>query len=240
MPTPSIEVPVPALVRIPEGWFWMGSEAGQDNERPVHRVWIDAFELAACQVTNAEYGRFLAATGATPPPQWGDSNFNHPEQPVVTVSWFDAVEYCLWLSATTGHSYRLPTEAEWERAARGGVEYKRYPWGDADPQALPDYNQRWKNGPEAVGRYARNGYGLYDIGDNVHEWCADWYEADYYAVSPERNPRGPDAGTRRASRGGSWRHHIKASRCAARSSIPPQFQYADYGFRIACDLAPSA
>jgi formylglycine-generating enzyme required for sulfatase activity len=73
--------------------------------------------------------------------------------------------------------------------------------------------------------------------DNVHEWCSDWYAPDYYAVSPERNPRGPETGVRRASRGGSWRHHIKMSRCAARSSIPPEFKYADYGFRVACDPA---
>jgi formylglycine-generating enzyme required for sulfatase activity len=81
--------------------------------------------------------------------------------------------------------------------------------------------------------YAPNAYGLYNIGDNVHEWCADWYDAAYYVVSPERNPRGPLAGTRRASRGGSWRHHIKVTRTAARSSIPPEFKYADYGFRVA-------
>ncbi len=76
--------------------------------------------------------------------------------------------------------------------------------------------------------------------DNVHEWCSDWYAPDYYAVSPERNPRGPETGERRASRGGSWRHHIKMSRCAARSSIPPEFQYADYGFRVACDTTAAS
>jgi formylglycine-generating enzyme required for sulfatase activity len=101
------------------------------------------------------------------------------------------------------------------------------------PEELPDYARRWKNGPEAVGRYAPNPYGLFNMGDNVHEWCADWYDAHYYERSPERNPGGPAEVGRRASRGGSWRHHIKASRCAARSSIPPEFKYADYGFRVA-------
>lgn len=211
----------------------MGSEQGQDNERPVHRVWVDVFQLAACQVTNADYARYLAASGVTPPPMWNDALFNHPAQPVVAVSWFDAVAYCEWLSRQTGHRYRLPTEAEWERAARGGKEGKLFSWGDAPPQSLPDYARRWLTGPEPVGRYAPNGFGLYDIGDNVHEWCSDWYQANYYAVSPEQNPQGPPSGTRRASRGGSWRHHIKAARCAARSSIPPEFQYADYGFRVA-------
>jgi formylglycine-generating enzyme required for sulfatase activity len=234
---PAQSTPVePKLVRIPEGWFGMGWETGQDNERPVHRVWVDGLYLAACQVTNAEYARFLGATGTQPPPFWDESNFNHPEQPVVAVSWFEAVKYCEWLSAASGRLYRLPTEAEWERAARGGAEGKLFPWGDALPQSLPEYEIRWKTGPEPVGHHAPNAFGLYDICANVHEWCSDWYQADYYTNSPERNPAGPSNGERRASRGGSWRHHIKVSRCAARSSIPPQFHYADYGFRVACDV----
>jgi len=225
----------PRLVTIPAGWFRMGSEAGQENERPVHRVWVDSFCLAACQVTNAEYDRFLRATGGRVPALWDDANFNQPEQPVVAVSWFEAVKYCEWLSAISSRKYRLPTEAEWERAARGGMEGKLFPWGDDPPQSLPNYNQRWKAGPEPVARSTPNGFGLYDMCQNVHEWCSDWYQPDYYAVSAQRNPRGPESGERRASRGGSWRHHIKVTRCAARSSIPPQFQYADYGFRVACD-----
>ena len=214
----------------------MGSESGQDNERPLHRVWVDAFQLAACQVTNAEYGHFLRDTGTLPPPYWTDPNFKHPRQPMVAVSWFEAVKYCEWLTALCGRHFRLPTEAEWERAARAGAEGKLYPWGDAPPQSLPDYDERWKNGPEPVAQHAPNGFGLYDICENVHEWCSDWFAPDYYSNSPDRNPAGPPTGSRRASRGGSWRHHVKVSRCAARSSIPPQLQYADYGFRVACDL----
>ncbi len=230
----------PQLVRIPEGWFWMGSEAGQDNERPVHRVWVDEFRLASYAVTIAGYADFVHATGNPPAPFSGSLDFNHPEQPVVAVSWFDAVKYCEWLSLSTGLRYRLPTEAEWERAARGGVEHRLYPWGDSPPQSLPNYEKRWKRGPEPVAQSAPNGFGLYEICENVHEWCSDWYQASYYAESPERSPRGPARGERRASRGGSWRHHIKASRCAARSSIPPEFHYADYGFRVACDLDSGA
>jgi len=229
----------PSLVVIPAGWFRMGSESGQENERPVHRVWIDSFYLAACQVTNAEYARFLDATASAVPPQWDNPNFNHPEQPVVAISWFEAVKYSEWLSVISGRKYRLPTEAEWERAARGGVEDKPFPWGDEPPQSLPNYAERWKNGPEQVARSAPNSFGLYDMCQNVHEWCSDWYQPDYYAHSPERNPRGPHTGERRTSRGGSWRHHVKVTRCAARSSIPPQFQYADYGFRVAGDLGSS-
>lgn len=223
----------PLMRPIPEGWFLMGCDAGRDDEKPAHRVWVGAFELAAFQTTNTGYARFLQATNHARPPLWDDPNFNHPEQPVVAVSWFDAVAYCEWLSRALGKQFRLPTEAEWERAARGGAEGELYPWGDAEPETLPNYATRWKDGPETVGLYAPNPYGLYNLGDNVHEWCADWYDPNYYAVSPERSPQGPPSGSRRASRGGSWRHHIKVTRTAARSSIPPEFKYADYGFRVA-------
>ena len=230
----------PALVEIDAAWFLMGSNGGQDCERPVHRVWVDAFFLAATQVTNAEYDRFLHATSTLPPPFRNDPNFSHPQQPVAGVSWHEATRYCEWLSAQTGRAYRLPTEAEWELAARDGFEQKQFPWGNEPPQSLPDYATRWQNGPEQVARYAPNRFGIYDICDNVHEWCSDWYDPNYYAISPERNPRGPDAcplhPPRKSSRGGSWRHHIKVARCSARSSIPPEFHYADYGFRVACDL----
>jgi formylglycine-generating enzyme len=228
----------PRMVRIPQGFFLMGSDTGQDNERPAHRVWVDAFELAACQVTNAEYEKFLAATGHRTPLHWNDPVFSHPDQPVVAPSWFDAGAYCNWLSRLSGSRYRLPTEAEWERAARGGLEQQLYPWGDAPLESLENYSSRWKTAPERVGHGEKNAFGLFDIGANVHEWCADWFDADYYRRSPERNPPGPETGTRRSSRGGSWRHYTKISRCAARSSIPPDFQYADYGFRVARDLAP--
>ena len=249
----------------------MGCDTGQDNEKPVHRVWVDEFLLAAHQVTNADYTRFLCDTTSPPSPFWSDPAFNHPKQPVVGVSWHEAVQYCDWLNAHVGtaalgcpagrspaaarsegkyacdknarigKSFRLPTEAEWERAARGDRESALFPWGDAPPQSLPGYADRcaghWKTGPEPVGCAEPNAYGLYNMCDNVHEWCSDWYAAGYYAVSPERNPQGAETGARRASRGGSWRHHIKMSRCAARSSIPPEFKYADYGFRLACDIA---
>ena len=217
----------------------MGCESGQDCEIPVHRVWVDEFLLASTQVTNAEYALFLRDTRSAAPPFWHDANFNHPEQPVVGVSWHEAVCYCEWLSERTGRSFRLPTEAEWERAARGGRESALYPWGDTPPQSLPGYAGRWQTGPEPVGHGEPNAYGPYNMCDNVHEWCSDWFSPSYYSVSPERNPRGPEAGGRRSSRGGSWRHHITMSRCAARSSIPPEFQYADYGFRVACDAGRS-
>ncbi len=211
----------------------MGSDAGQDVEKPVHRVWVDDFALGETQVTNVEYARFVDATGAAPPPQWNYAEFCAPEQPVVAVSWFEAVAYCEWLSQEIGGRYRLPTEAAWERAARGSMESALYPWGDEAPHMRAGYPERWKNGPERVRLSPPNSFGLFEMCENVHEWCVDWFDAEYYALSPEGNPRGPETGTRRASRGGSWRHHIKMSRCATRSSIPPEFRYADYGFRVA-------
>ena len=212
------------MQRIEGTWFLMGSEDGEDNERPIHRVWVDTFEIGACQVTNGEYSLFLEATSHPEPPCFHDPAFSDPWQPVVAVSWFDAALYCEWLGKV-----RLPTEAEWECAARGGKDGTRYPWGND----IPDGATRALRGPQPVGSHLPNEFGLYDICTNVHEWCSDWYAADYYSVSPERNPRGPQTGSRRVSRGGSWRHQITVSRCAARSSLPPEFRYADYGFRIA-------
>jgi formylglycine-generating enzyme required for sulfatase activity len=220
------------MVHVPEGWFWMGTNEGLDCERPRRRVWVDGFQMAACQATHGEYARYLQLTGAPPPPYFEVPHFNHPEQPVLAVSWFEAVAYCEWLSKLTGRQYRLPTEAEWERAARAGVDDMLYPWGDAPPQSRPRYAVRWQTGPEPVGRSDPNAYGLYEMCENVHEWCSDWFDPACYLNSALRNPQGPPRGSRRASRGGSWRHHVKNSRCYTRSSIPPEFQYADYGFRV--------
>ena len=199
----------PKLVTIPGGWFWMGSEAGQENERPLHRVWVDGFRLAECPVTNEQYAAFVLGAGTERAPLADDFHFNHPRQPVVGISWFEAEQYCEWLSGVRGEVYRLPSEAEWERAARGGVEGKLFPWGDAPLTWLPDGAERWKNGPELVKSFAPGGFGLYDMCQNVHEWCGDWFEADYYAGSPERNPRGPETGERRGSRGGfGWEGEV--------------------------------
>jgi iron(II)-dependent oxidoreductase len=220
----------PDLILIPGGEFSMGQADGRDEERPVHRVTVAPFRLGRCQVTNAEYDEFRHATGRAMPPFRLQAEFADPAQPVVGVSWFDAVAYCEWLSG-----FRLPTEAEWEFAARGGLEQQLYPWGNESVFARDGYQARWLRAPEPVGTAAPNGFGLYDMCENVHEWCADWFDPRYYAVSPADNPQGPVMGTRRASRGGAWRHQIKIARCAARSSIPPEFCYADYGFRVACD-----
>ncbi|MBL8756139.1 MAG: SUMF1/EgtB/PvdO family nonheme iron enzyme [Planctomycetes bacterium] len=224
------------LVTIAPGEFPMGCDHGQPDERPARTVWLAAFAIAVHPVTNAQYRRFVEATGHRPTEAWSDERFAAPNQPVVAVSWFDAIAYCEWLRACTGQPCRLPTEAEREKAARGGRN-GQYPWGD-DPHAL-GLDAGAPTLPE-VGGDPANGFGLHNTGNLVHEWCSDWYGAGYYAAAPTRNPAGPSAGTRRSSRGGSWRHHVRVSRCAARSSLPPDRTYTDYGFRIAVGSAPGA
>ncbi len=212
----------------------MGSEEGQENELPVHRVWVDNFAITKYPVTNCEYVRFVEATGHRQPEGWKESRFTHPNQPVVAVSWFDAVAYCTWFSHITGSPYRLPTEAEWEKASRGGIEGQRFPWGNDLPDWMDPYcRDHMVEQPDVVGQDPANEYGAHNMGDLVHEWCKDWYASDYYKNSPDRNPQGPTTGVRRASRSGSWRHSIKVTRCAARSSIRPNRTLTDYGFRVA-------
>jgi formylglycine-generating enzyme required for sulfatase activity len=223
----------PEMIVIPARVFRMGCERGAENERPVHRVSLDQFAIGRSAVTNREYRLFVLETEHPAPKNWTDSQFNHPDQPVVGVSWFDATKYCDWLSHKSNKLYRLPTEAEWERAARGLLEDKLYTWGDEPPDLQPKYDLLWINGPERVGQRPPNTFNLYDISENIHEWCSDWFDKDFYSSSPFHNPQGPTAGTRRASRGGSWRHKIKIARVSARSSIPPDFRYDDYGFRCA-------
>jgi iron(II)-dependent oxidoreductase len=220
----------PDTVLIPDGRVTIGEDKGRPDEQPAHAVHISAFRIAVLPVTNEDYVAFLVAAGREPPRFWDDPAFNRPRQPVVGITWYDAVAYCDWVSSVHGARYRLPTEAEWEKAARGGREGAIYPWGDE-----PFDGQGGRFTMEAtwdVGQAPANGYGVIDIGFNVHEWCSDWYDAGYYAVSPEHDPQGPPTGTRRSSRGGAWRHLIKVARCSARSSIPPDFRYNDYGFRV--------
>jgi formylglycine-generating enzyme required for sulfatase activity len=219
------------MVLIPEGPFWMGSENWFSWESPKHRIWLSAFEIASTAVTRREYEKFLTDSGNAEPAGWRERSFSDPDQPVVGVSWFSAIAYCEWLSKKEGQMYRLPTEAEWEKACRGGLDGAEYAWGNEPPDNIAYFGGDW-SGPRRVAQWSPNGFGVFNMGDNVHEWCLDWYAEGYYAVSPDRNPTGPEKGTRRVSRGGSWRHQIKASRAAHRSSLPPQFAYTDYGFRL--------
>jgi len=224
------------LVRIPGGSFAMGSDDGRPDEAPVHEVEVGPFLLGRTPVTNAEYARCVAAGVVDEPPWWREPEFCRPDQPVVGVSWFEACAYTGWLSRRTGERWRLPTEAEWERAVRGGLRGARTAWGETLPEGEPPGGPL--AGPWAVGRGRPNGFGLLDPGTIVHEWCLDWYDAGYYSVSPRRSPEGPDAGERRSSRGGSWRHRVRWSPPSARSSLPPGFCYSDYGMRVLREVLP--
>src|SRR5262249_61569905 len=155
-----------------------------------------------------------------------DARFSHPEQPVVGVSWDDAVAYCQWRTREAGVPHRLPTEAEWEKAARGGLCGARFPWGDMRP-AVASFDR-----PPLVMETPINPLGLVALSGVCHEWCLDWEDGGYYARSSEISPQGPATRTRRASRGRAWRHHDPWSPVAPRSSLPPTLCYSDYGFRV--------
>jgi formylglycine-generating enzyme required for sulfatase activity len=233
-PVSSLDGAEPRAIAIPGGSFRMGSATGRPDERPVRVVTVPAFEMAATPVTVRQYGGFLAAWRVEPPPWWSSPDFDAPDQPVVGVSWFEATLYGNWLGQETGTAWRLPTEVEWERAARGGLEDAPTAWGASlPPGEIPDGPLR---GPWAVGRGTPNGYGLFDMGTVVHEWCQDVYRA-YPGPEGDHGNEPPEATAtvelRRVSRGGSWRHRQRWSSPAARSSLPPSFRYADYGFRVA-------
>lgn len=231
---------MPEMRSLPGGTFLLGDEKGRADEQPVHEVTVDPFSIGVYPVTNAEYAVFLAITGHPEPIEWGQPRFDRPECPVCGVSWHDAVAYADWLSARTGQCYHLPTEAQREYAARGGRVQQAYPWGE-DPLPREGVYAEGLAGPLTGGPIpigspdatGPNDFGLYHMADNVHEWCADYYDHDYYRHSPRHNPRGPAATDRRAARGGSWRHHVKYTRCAARSSLAPTKRFADFGFRLA-------
>jgi sulfatase modifying factor 1 len=247
-----LSIIVPELVLVPAGTFLMGNDGGRADERPAHSVTLEAFRAGVRPVTNAAYGAFVEATGHEPAPFVADPRFGAPDQPVSGVSWYDAVAYCDWLTRTSGTRYRLPTEAEREYAALGGLEAGDWPWGkDPHPNPLPvgEGIRGWSSAslvaeraeiarldhPHVPREECANGYGLLCMADNVHEWCSDWYDAAYYARSPKAAPGGPERGSRRASRGGSWRHQVKFTRLSARSSLDPTYRYNDYGFRIYAD-----
>ncbi len=219
------------LARIPAGEFLMGTPDANTDERPVHRVYVSEFFIGRYLVTQDEYARFLTATGRPAPavralPRittngreddfrqlaapyvWDESGrppASHRAHPVVLVTFDDATAFCRWTGDQLGRPVRLPTEAEWEKAARGGLEGQRYPWGDdIDPSRcnfLSDVSVKAQKGTRPTGMFPPNAHGLYDVAGNVWEWVSDWYADDYYSVSEPKDPRGPDAGVFRIVRG---------------------------------------
>lgn len=215
------------MVLILAGPFVMGGDF--DEERPRHRVLLDAFWLDRYEATNAQYAEYLRATGVPEPHYWNKSDRFHsgekfPQHPVVGISWADAKSFCEWKGK------RLPTEAEWEKAARGGRDGFAYPWGDHPDRLFANFEGQ---GTMPVGSYPPNDYGLYDMTGNVWEWVSDWFDPHYYENSAESNPRGPDSGKDKVLRGGSWVDGIGPNRVAHRHWYPLAGQYKWLGVRCA-------
>jgi len=232
------------MVLIPAGEFIMGSNDGDDDEKPVHRLYLDAYYIDKYEVTNAQFCKFLNEKGNQKEggTTWLDigssgclidyiSGQYHPKpgyegHPVVMVSWYGARAYAKWADK------RLPTEAEWEKAARGSLVGKKYPWGDSIDFSRANYDKNMGRSTP-VGSYPANGYGLYDMAGNVWEWVSDWYDENYYSRSPDKNPRGPDNPYSRDTRGGGWGSSAWSLRCANRSFYPPRDVSNTLGFRCA-------
>jgi formylglycine-generating enzyme required for sulfatase activity len=222
------------MVHIPPGEFSMGSTPGDgdDDEYPLHKVYIGGFWIAKYEATFAQYDRFAGESGRPLP---ADEGWGRGERPVINVSWDDAQAYCRWLSDKTGRTFRLPTEAEWEKAARF-----KFPWGGAAPDGKrANYQKADDRYPHTapVGSFPKgiSFYGTLDMAGNVWEWVADWYDPRYYRISSAANPAGPAVGPGRAVRGGSWGNSASFIRSANRSSEKPERRLNILGFRVAMD-----
>jgi len=218
------------IVLVPAGEFLMGSaesdrDAGAD-EKPQRRVYLDAYWIDRHEVTVGQFRTFCQATGREMPPvpPWGWQD----DHPVLNARWEEAAAYARWAGK------RLPTEAEWEKAARG-TDGRRYPWGNDWDTSKCASGHNSTGSTQPVGSYPSGAspYGVLDMAGNVYEWCADWYDKDYYAYGPERNPPGPSAGEYHVLRGGSWADLFpRLFRCAYRDYFYlPDYRHISYGFR---------
>ena len=225
------------MALIPAGEFVMGREGSGDNSPP-HPVRLSAFFLDRYEVTNAEYAAFCKATGRDLPLFWGTDLFHsgpkYPDHPVVFVSNSDARDYAVW------RGKRLPTEAEWECAARGGLVGRDYVDGDALDSSKVNFTRSGRKGSVAVGSFPPNGYGLYDMAGNVQEWVADRYGAEYYRNSPAEDPPGPGQGRFRVIRGGGWFTGPGCMGVGYRNALPSNWVDFNVGFRCARDAGPRA
>ena len=253
-------------VYVPAGAFKMGDNFGdgEARERPVHTVDLDAFYVGKFEITNGDWKKFRDDPGYENPKFWpegrvfpktqvtywndarnhGGGTPNSDPYPVLGVNWDSATAYCNWLSAKSGKKYRLPTEAEWEKAARG-TDQRRYPWGNTidhsyanfvgfapfDTGLPPGYFDGEKRG-EVQTHSNASPYGAFDMAGNVMEWCQDWYSRTYYSISPKKNPKGPESGAYRVMRGGSFFMEEFDLRTYARAAAWPSFQeHRMVGFR---------
>ena len=246
------------FVYVAAGSFKMGDNFGDGlpRERPVHAVDVDAFYIAKYETTNGQWRKFRDDPGYDDVKYWpngkvvpkdqvpywtqannhGGGTPNSDDFPVLGVNWDSATAYCNWVSAKTGKKYRLPTEAEWEKAARG-ADQRRYPWGNDIERADANYvgTEAFDTGMK-VGSFPKgvSPYGAYDMAGNVYEWCSDWYSRDYYSASPKKNPKGPATGAYKVVRGGSFFLEAFDMRTYGRSAAWPSFQsHRMIGFRAA-------
>ncbi len=231
------------MALVPAGEFWQGrvymtliDELGmlaraRMDDIPAHVVQLDAFYLDKYEVTNADYLKFTEATKHRKPYHWAGGHVPAGEEkfPVYNVSWDDSVAYCTWAGK------RLPTESEWEKAARGGTDRLRYPWGDVLAQGgKKAAHYGWPEGPLAAGSFPPNGYGIYDVVGNIAEWVNDWYAQNYYSISADKNPKGPSTGVYRVVRGNAWNgddeRHLAVN---YRNFAEPATRTVTIGFRCA-------
>jgi formylglycine-generating enzyme required for sulfatase activity len=246
-------------ILIPAGEFKMGDNfrEGDGDEVPVHMVYLDSYYIGKDKISNHQYGKFIEAGGYADPKYWEAGGFGeygrtprfwedarfhgggltgNENFPVVGVSWYEAMAYCSWLTEVTGFIYRLPTEAEWEKAARG-KDNRRFPWGASIDGSYANFEHSgdpFEPGMTPLRFYDKNvsPYGVRGMTGNVWEWCYDWYGgSDYYASSPEMNPKGPDAGSSRVLRGGGWVDSAYYHRAANRNSSFPENRNPIQGFR---------
>lgn len=236
------------FVKVPGGCFKMGDTHGdgQGDEKPVHEVCLDDFSMSKYEITNAQYRQFIPDHDSG---LYEGNSLNGDNQPVTNVSWYEASQFAKWLSEKTGRNYRLPTEAEWEYAARGGKGGRNF-WGDNTKDAClsangadltaksqwPDWTVTGCNDgykvSAPVGSFRPNAFGLYDMMGNAWEWTNDWYDSEYYFESPKKNPEGPSNGSLKIPRGGGWGNASECVRVSDRNGFAPDFRILFLGFRL--------
>ncbi|MBF0438539.1 MAG: formylglycine-generating enzyme family protein [Magnetococcales bacterium] len=234
------------FIEIPEGCFKMGSDSNDPDEKPIHEVCLQKFWLGRTEVTNGQFRRFRAKHDSS---SYDGLNLSGDLQPVVNITWEDANSFATWLSGRGAVTFRLPTEAEWEYAARAGST-TLFPWGDEIAEGCRYANigdttakkvwPKWNVFPcsdgyaetAPVGMFLPNKFGLFDMIGNVWEWVSDWYSTTYYATSPKNDPKGPEEGRFRSARGGSWANWPDYARTANRTGIDPNNRDRHVGFRL--------
>jgi iron(II)-dependent oxidoreductase len=221
---------VSGMILIPAGEFIAGNDEGEESEKPARKVWVDAFYIDKYEVTNSQFREFVRSTNHRPPVFLYQKRLGVDNQPVVGVSWYDAVAYAKW----TGK--RLPTEAEWEKAARG-IDGRKYPWGTVWDKEKNNSAESKMMQPAPVGSFpgGASPFGVMDMAGNVWEWTADWFVNNYYTFAPSKNPKGARFGTTRSVRGGSWVESPELLTTSYRKGVLPTLRTSNTGFRCVMD-----